>query len=67
MGYNLITIYPISWKPKVLPWGKFKYQTLQMGSCNSSDIFQEKVNELFNGLEYVSAYIDDHIIISNSN
>ena len=38
-----------------------------MGWCNSPDIFQEKMNELFNGLEYVRAYIDDLIIISNGN
>ena len=36
-----------------------------MGSCNSPDIFQENMNELFNGLEYFKAYIDDLSIISN--
>ena len=35
--------------------------------CNSHDIFQEKMNELFNGLEHVRAYIDDIFIISNGN
>ena len=38
-----------------------------MSLCNSPDIFQEKTNELFNGLEYVRAYIDDLLIISNGN
>ena len=38
-----------------------------MGFYNSPDIFQEKMNELFNGLEYVRAYIDDLLIISNGN
>ena len=38
-----------------------------MGLCNSPDIFQEKMNELFHGLEYVRAYIDDLVIISNGN
>ena len=38
-----------------------------MGLCNSPDIFQDKMNELFNGLEYVRAYIDDLLIISNGN
>ena len=38
-----------------------------MGLCNSPDIFQDKMNELFNGLEYVRAYIDDLLIISNSS
>ena len=35
-----------------------------MGPCDSPDIFQEKMNELFNGLEYVRTYIDDLLIIS---
>ena len=30
-----------------------------MKLCNSPDIFHEKMNEKFNGLEYVRAYIDD--------
>ena len=38
-----------------------------MGLCNSPDIFQEKMNELFNDLEYVRAYNDDLLIISNSS
>ena len=38
-----------------------------MGLCNSPGNFQEKMDELFNGLEYVRTYIDDFIIISNSN
>ena len=38
-----------------------------MELCNSPDIFQEKTNELFNGLEYIRAYIDDLCIISNGN
>ena len=36
-----------------------------MGLCYSPDIFQEKMNELFNGLKYVTTYIDDFFIISN--
>ena len=40
-----------------------------MELCNSPNIFQdkEKLNELFNVLEYVVAYIDDLLIISNGN
>ena len=38
-----------------------------MELCNSPDIFQEIMNELFNGLEYVGTYIDDLLIISNGN
>ena len=36
-----------------------------MGLCKSPDIFQEKMNELFNGLEYFRAFIEDGFIISN--
>ena len=38
-----------------------------MGLCNSPDIFQEKMNELFYGLDYVRTYIDDLLIISNKS
>ena len=38
-----------------------------MGLCNSPCIFQDKMNELFNDLEYVQAYIYDLLIISYSN
>ena len=38
-----------------------------MGLCNSPDIFQDKIDFLFNDLEYVRAYIDNLIIISNGN
>ena len=35
----------------VLPFGKFEYQRLPMGLCNSPDsIFQEKMSELMNDL-----------------
>ena len=67
MGYYCIPLSPVSRKlcTIVLPWGKFEYQILSIRLCNSADTFQEKMNELFNGLEYVRAYIDDLLIISN--
>ena len=40
-------------------WGKYYYQLLNMGLCNSPDIFQENMSELFFGLDTVRAYIDD--------
>jgi hypothetical protein len=36
-----------------------------MGLCNSPDIFQEKMSELMEGLDFVRAYIDDLLAISN--
>ena len=38
-----------------------------MGLCDSPDIFQNKMNELINGLEYIKVYIDDLLLISNGN
>ena len=38
-----------------------------MGLCNSLDIFQEKMNELFAGFENVRTYIDDLLILGKSN
>ena len=38
-----------------------------MGLCNSPDIFQEKMNEIFVGFEYVRAYIDDLLIITKGD
>ena len=38
-----------------------------MGLCNSPDIVQEKMNEWFNGLEYIRAYIHDQWIINNGD
>ena len=34
-----------------------------MGLCNSPDIFQEKMSELFDGLEFVRTYIDYLLIL----
>ena len=67
MGYYHIELCPESKTlcTIVLPWGKFEYQKLPMGLCNSPDIFQEKMNELFAGFDYVRTYIDDLLAISN--
>ena len=66
MGYYHIELSPESKKlcTIVLPWGKYEYQRLPMGLCNSPDIFQEKMNTLMGDLEYVRAYIDDLLILT---
>ena len=33
-----------------------------MGVANSPDIFQQKMNDLFYGFEFIRAYIDDLLI-----
>ena len=38
-----------------------------MGLCNSPDIFQEKMYELFEDFEYVRVYIDDLLVIINDS
>ena len=55
MGYYHIELSPDSKKlcTIVLPWGKYEYQRLPMGLCNSPDIFQERMSTLMEGLEFV--------------
>ena len=59
--------YTHSQEHYVLFWVKYEYQKLQLGLCNRQDIFQEKMNNFFNGLDYVRPYIDDVLIISNKS
>ena len=66
MGYYHIELCPDSKKlcTLVFPFGKYEMQRLPMGLCNSPDIFQEKMSELFDGLEFVRTYIDDLLILT---
>ena len=68
MGYYHIELMPFSKRLSiiVMPWGKYKYQHLPMGLCNSPDIFQKQMFELFSEWEYVWAYIDDLLVMSCS-
>ena len=69
MGYYHIELTPDASKlcTVVLPWGKYEYLRLPMGLCNSPDIFQEKMGELMEGLEFARAYIDDLLVISRNS
>ena len=69
MGYYHIELSPHSKQlcTIVLPWGKYEYQRLPMGLCNSPDIFQEKMSTLMQDLEYVRAYIDDILVITSGS
>ena len=66
MGYYHIELSPDAKKlcTIVMPWGKYEYQRLPMGLCNSPDIFQENMSELMHDLEYVRAYIDDLVVFT---
>ena len=48
----------------ILPWEKYRYKCLKMGVANSPAIFQQKMNDLFHGFEFVRAYIDDILILT---
>ena len=69
MGYYNILLTPNSSRlcTIVLPWGKYSYTSLPMGLASSPDIFQEKMNNLFAGLEYVRCYIDDILCITKGS
>jgi len=65
MGYYYIELSLMSKQmcTIVLLWGKYEYQKLPMGLCNSPDIFHEKMSTLFHDLENVRAYIDDLLVL----
>jgi hypothetical protein len=48
-------------------WGKYEYQRLPMGLCNSQDIFQEKMNGLLDGLDTVRVCINDILHITKGS
>jgi hypothetical protein len=51
----------------IFPWGKYSYKRLPMGIASSPDIFQSKMSEPMEDLEYVQAYLDDLLCISRSS
>ena len=42
-------------------------QQLPMGLCNSPDIFQEKMSELMQDLDFVQTYIDDLLVLTKGS
>ena len=69
MGYYHIELNPNSKRycTIVLPFGKFEYQRIPMGLCNSPDIFQEKMSELMDGLEFIRCYINDLLCLTKGD
>jgi hypothetical protein len=69
MGYYTIRLDPGASKicTIIFPWGKYSYKWLLMGIAGSPDIFQGKILELMESLEYVQAYLDDLLYISRSS
>ena len=69
MGYYHIELSPGSRHlfTIVLPWGKYEYQKLLMVVCNSPNISQENISEIFDSFDMVRAYIDDVLVITRNN
>lgn len=68
MGYYTLRLDPRSSEicTIILPWGKYRYKRLPMGMSTSPDIFQEKMSELFEDLEFARVYIDDLLCLTKS-
>ena len=49
----------------ILPWGKYCYNNLPIVISNSPDIFQQKLNHLFLGFQFIRACIDKILILKN--
>ncbi len=69
MGYHTIRLDPDASKICTItfPWGKYSYNQLLMGIAGSPDIFQGKMLELMESLEFVQAYLDDLLRISKGS
>ena len=64
-GYYTIRISPASQDMTtiVTEFGKFKYNRLPMGICDSRDIFQAKVDKIFGDIKGVKTYINDILVL----
>ena len=51
----------------ILTWGKYQYRHLTMEVSNSPELFEEKMNEMFRGFEFIQAYINNLLIITKDN
>ncbi len=64
MDYYTIRLDPDASKiyTIIFPLGKYSYKQLPLGIAGSPDIFQGKMLELMESLEYVRAYLDDLLL-----
>ena len=51
----------------VLLFSKCEHQKIPMGLCDSLDIFQEKMDELFQGLLFMRAYINNLLCLTSGD
>ena len=63
-GYWMVVLHPESRKPTcmVLPFGRFQWTRLPMGTVVARDIFQSKLDSIFIGMEGVTVIADDMVI-----
>jgi hypothetical protein len=69
MGYYTIRLDPDASKicTIIFPWGKYSYKWLPMSIAGSLGIFQIKMPDLMESLEFVQAYLDDLLCISKGS
>ena len=48
----------------ILPWGKYRYKCLPMRVTNSPETFQQKMNHLFHGCEFIRVRIDNLLVLT---
>ena len=51
----------------ILPLGKYQYKRLPMGVSKSPGNFQEKMNEMFCGFEFIWSRINDMLTIAKGD
>ena len=63
-GYWMVVLHPDSRKLTcmVLPFGRFQWTQLPMGTVVAQDIFQSKLDAIFIGMEGVTGITDDMVI-----
>ena len=44
------------------PWGRYMYKRLPMGICSAPEIYQRKIEELFDGIENLASIFDDVLL-----
>ncbi len=69
MAYYTIRLDPDASKicTIISPWGIYSYKQLPMGGAGLPDIFQGKMSQLMESLEYIRTYLEDLLCISKSS
>ena len=69
MGYYTVPLEEESKKYTafVLPWGKYEYNKLPMGISPAVELFQHKIDEVFQDIEKAKTYLDDILIVTHGD